>query len=279
MSKFGRYQAPEPLSALLRFHHHSDSIKLAAVDHEPKVAVLDQEDLLEQGIRVSQFIPGATDVNALGSCTANTTVEALSNILPLQQFAGFLYGPNVGTYARAPYSDTKAAEEAAIRFYHGSTDQTADSATEWPPTDCGSSGPYIEKYAQSLRLISTAKIAIAGNADSIVSLMQSDGLLAGMPFLNAWMEPDSAGFVDGNGSASTLQAQMAQGVAGGHEIYFSAIEKLALLRTGHVDASNTVVRFRNHWTKSWGDNGSARFHLSTIVALASYVDLRQFIAA
>ena len=274
-SKLGRYQAPEPLSALERLHFHwPGKVTLKTVDHEPKVAVLDQEDLLAQGIRCSTFIPGATDVDELGSCTANTVIEALSRLLSTQAFVNLLaIGPFAGSKA---YNDTVSAEKAAIRFYHGCTDLTDNSASEWPPTDCGSSGPYIEKYAQHLGLIKTAKIA--HGADNIVSLMQSDGLLLGMPWFNAMFEPDASAFIDGNGTASAIQAIVNSGVAGGHEIYLSAIEKLVVLPTGHVDPFKSTCRIRNHWTRSWGDEGSGRLHLSTLVALGGSIDTRQFIA-
>lgn len=74
---YGRFQVAEAPSALRALHFHTTE-KLKTVDHEPKVAVLDQEDLLAQGIRVSQFIQGAKDVDALGSCTAQATVAKLA---------------------------------------------------------------------------------------------------------------------------------------------------------------------------------------------------------
>lgn len=277
MSKFGRYQAPESPSALLRLHFHDGTAKLKEADHEPKLSVLDQEDLLEQGIRCSEFIQGAQDADALGSCTANATTVALSNLLELPQWNEFVYGtryPRLPEGLTSPYADTVGAEKAAIRFYHGCTDQTADTATEWPPTDCGSSGPYVYQYALSQGLIRTE--AIAQGAENIVSLMQTDGVLVGLPFLATWMDPPSNGVVDGDGSIQTLEANLQEGVAGGHEIYFSAVEKLTLDHAGRVIPQLTVVRFRNSWTKSWGDNGSGRFHLSTILALGSHVDVRQF---
>lgn len=276
MSKFGRYQAPDPVSALVQLHFHDGVSKLIEVDWEPKVDVLDQEDLDTQGIDVSTFITGAPKgVTALGSCTAQTFTEAMSNILSPQQFAAFVakLGAQELEAIADVWSNTVAAERAAIGFYHICTDQTADSATEWPPTDCGSSGPYVYKEGVSLGLVKAQQIA--HGAQNIVSLMQTGGLLVGMPYLNDWMNPPSSGIVDGDGSASTLQQQINDGVAGGHEIYFSAIEKLTLLPTGQVDPQNTIVRFRNHWG-NWADNGSGYFHLSTIVSLGSQVDLRQF---
>jgi len=274
-TSYGRYQVAEPPSALLSVHQHDGTSTLKEVDHEPKVAVLDQEDLFAQGIRVSTFIPGAKDVDALGSCTANATTSALSNMLSEAAFAAWV-GEQVLVGGGTTYSDTVAAEKAAIRFYHGCTDQTGSTAEEWPPTDCGSSGPYIVSELERLKLVKGAKIA--SGAQNIVSLLQTNGILQGTPWFYAAEEPDVHGFVDGDGSVSAIEALINSGVAGGHETYQSAIEKLVVLPSGHVDPFNTVIRVRNSWGPSWGDHGSCRFHLSTLVAIQSACDFRQLVA-
>lgn len=264
---YGRYQVPEAPSALARLHIH-DGRPLHTVDWEPKVGVLDQSDLLAQGIHCSEFIPGAGDPDALGSCTANASVSALSNLLGEEEF--------LTAVGASSYSDVVSAEEWAISFYHRCTDQTGDPSQEWPPTDCGSSGPYIVSELQAMKLAGGDRIA--HGADSIVSLMQDGGLLLGSPWLNDWETPGQDGFIDGDGSASTLEGQIRNGVAGGHETYLSAVEKLALTETGKVDPHATVLRGRNSWTPSWGDNGSYRIHLSTLVMLGHYCDLRLLVA-
>lgn len=276
-TKLGRYHAPEPLSALQRLHWFKpeEIATFKTVDHEPKIGVLDQEDLHAQGIVCSQFIPGAGDPDALGSCTANTSIEALSNVLNDSAFAAAVHELGKATPEGNVYLDVVKAERAAIGFYHGCTDQTADSSSEWPPTDCGSSGPYMYQYAKQLGLISTEMVA-QHTANNVVSLMQTDGLCWGTPWFSSWFQPDAAGFIDGNGSTSALEAAIRSGVAGGHEIYLSAIDKLAFFPGGGVDAANTVLRFRNHWGKSWCDQGSGLVHLSTILMLGGNVDLRQF---
>lgn len=264
---FGQYAVAESPSALLRMHLHQGG-PLKPVDHEPKVGVLDQEDLIAQGIDTSQLIPGAQKVDALGSCTANAATSALSNVL---NEATFLAATGAKSYA-----DVVSGEQFAIRFYHQCTDQTGDPGQEWPPTDCGSSGQYIVSEAKRLKLASDERIA--HGAENIVSLMQTDGLMVGGTWFNSWMEPDANGFVDGNGTVADLEKALRSGVAGGHETYYSAVEKLVLTATGKVDAVKTVLRARNSWTKSFGDNGSYRLHLSTVVALGSHYDFRQLVA-
>lgn len=264
-TSYGRHQVAEPLSALATLHRHDGTTPLRTVDHEPKVGVLDQEDLLAQGIHTSQLVPGASDVDALGSCTAQATTAALSNVLDERTF--------LRVTGATGYSDVVGAEEWAIRFYHACTDQTGDPGREWPPTDCGSSGPYIASELAAMRLAGAR--VVGHRPEDLLSAMQAGGLLIGSPWLNAWEEPDPYGFVDGDGSLSTLEEQIAHGIAGGHETFWSAVEDLVFDPTGRVDPSRTVIRGRNSWSLSWGDHGSYRAHLSTFLAISSHCDWRQ----
>lgn len=274
----GRNHVPEAPSALARLHFHKPGMKLATVDHEPKVAVLDQSDLISQGIHTSQFIPGCTtDASELGSCTCNTLTENFSNLLTADRFGQFVATLGSQPAPASPYTDTVAAERAAVGAYHQITDQTADPSSEWPPTDCGSSGPYLYQWALKNGWIGGEQIA--SDAQSIVSLMQTGACLLGLPWMSAWFEADSAGFIDGDGSVSAFQSAVAGGVAGGHEITLSAVEKVTLDAHGRVIPEQTVLRFRNHWTSSWALNGSGLIHLSTLVYLGSAIDVRQFQAA
>ena len=258
---FGQYGTAETSSTLKRLHWHTGGT-LREVDHEPAVPVLDQEDLLEQGIRTSALIPGAPDVDALGSCVFNSAVEHVSTVLPAAKLAGLSIG-----------QDTVTDEELAIRWYHTTTDLTGDPAQEWPPTDCGSSGQFVCQELENQGVISGSKVA-ALTPESILSLMQGNSLIVGGPWFEAWMEPGPDGFIDAGG----IEAAIESGVAGGHETTWSAIEKLALTAIGTVNTKNTIIRGRNHWTKSWGDNGSYRLHLDTAIALGTHMDYRQMIA-
>jgi len=267
---FGRYQVAEPHLTLDRLHAYAGT-PLREVDHEPNVDVLDQEDLIEQGIDTATLIPGATEVDALGSCVANSGVEGLSNVL---DETAFLAAPGkLNLPPLASYADTVGAEKFAIALYHLITDATGDPGSEWPPTDCGSSGPYLVQGLKSLGLIAGDKVA--SGAQNLVSLMQTGCIQIGQPWYNAWMTPDSNGFIDAGG----LEAAVKSGLAGGHETTWSAIVKLTLTETGLVVPDKTILRGRNHWTKSWGDNGSYFFHLSTFVSLGAQCDYRQLVAA
>lgn len=262
-TKFGRYAVAEPPRFDLAHYHMGQALK--PTDYEPPVPVLDQEDLTSQGIDTAALIAGAAKVDALGSCTANATTVSLAE--RWKTVLGLLPPDITG--------DAVSDEEYAIRFYHSCTSQTGDPSQEWPPTDCGSTGLYCCKELISQKLIASYKTCSGGQ--NLVSLLQGGTVIQGTPFFNAWMETDTAGFVDGDGSMDSLQAAIESGVAGGHETCITAVEKLAVTATGKVEAAGTVLRVRNSWGASWGDHGSFRLHLSTLEMLGSNVDFKQFV--
>lgn len=265
VKSYGQYHVAEAPSTLARCVHLDAGAPLKQVIHNLPLGVLDQSDLVAQGINVASFIPGAAaGIDALGSCTANASTAALSCLWEEKTF--------LEVTGCSSYADTKTAEEFAIKFYNRCTDQTGVPADEWPPTDCGSSGPYIVSYMQSQKYASGA--LIAHGAQNIISLLQQGPLLVGQPFLNDWENPAPNGMIDGNGSATTLEQQLNDGVAGGHETLLYGIEKLTLSATGNVVPNETVIRFRNSWTANWGDHGDYLAHLSTYVALGGNCDYR-----
>lgn len=274
---YGRVAEPEAPSALLSLHLHDGTTPLKEVDHETPLGVLDQSDLISQGIHTSRFVPGCKqDAEALGSCTANTFIEAAAQAMSESEFVRFCRSlvSDTGAQTCSGYQDVKGAERDAISFYAICTHQTGNPATEWPPTDCGSSGPAIYSEGQRLGAVISEQITHAG--EGLVSLMQSGPVLVGSPFFYSFEEPDAQAFVDGNGSAEALEEAIRSGVAGGHEWLLTAIEKLVLTGTGKVEPFGTLLRFRNHWTKGWGDAGCGRIHLSTLIMLAGQCDFRQF---
>ena len=276
---YGQFHVAEPYSNLTSLHLHDETVTLKEVDHETPIAVLDQSDLVTQGIHTSKFISGCrTDATALGSCTGNSVIEAAAALLSEAEFLAFCKHLINSSYATSPtsYSQAAALERAAIAFYYQCTHQTGNASEEWPPTDCGSSGPYLVSELERLGVIKGQKLA--HGAENIVSLLQNGPIMMGSPWFYAWEEPDKAGFIDGNGSSTALREDINSGVAGGHETTLVAVEKLALLATGKVDIHKTVIRARNHWTRSWGDHGCYRVHLSTLGAIGCQSDFRQLVA-
>lgn len=278
-TKFGRYQVAEPPSKLASLHFHDEGTVLKEVDFSPKCSILDQEDLHAQGIDVSTFIPGGSSTtDAIGSCTAQTFVEWASQALTIDQFIVLVKTlTGVQLTANTIYTDTKTLEMAAIVFYYRCTNQTGDPAQEWPPTDCGSTGLYVFDEGKALSIVASEKVA--SGALNMASLMQTGPLLGGIPFLNAWMNPLASDnyCIDGDGSTKTLREQIAEGVAGGHELLFPKIVQLAV-PNGVLDPFNTIIEFPNHWSSNWADQGRARVHLSTLAAFGSQADFRQFSA-
>jgi len=266
-TKFGRYQVAEPLR-LETLHFHRGE-PLVEVNHEPPVPVLDQEDLIAQGIRTSELVPGAPDVDALGSCTCNAGTVSLAGHLAAK------VGPQAVTDAGLSLTDAVANERFAIKLYHSVTYQTGDPAQEWPPTDCGSTGLYVCRELETQGLIKSHRSA--HDVHGLVSLMQTGTVIMGSPWFNAWMEPDASGFVDGQGTIEDLQRALDSGVAGGHETCVSAVERVVWATQHKLDLEACVVRVRNSWGPRWGDHGSFRIHLSTLQRLAGYVDYKQFV--
>ena len=263
-TRYGRVAVAEPPSSLARAHWH-DGSELQTVSHPPKIPVLDQQDLRQQGIDTASLIPGAAEVDALGSCVANATTAALSAILPDARLTALGIGAG-------PVAD----EEFAIRLYHNLTLLTGNPSSEFPPEDCGSSGLYACQYLEVHGIISGHKIA--HGPVNILSLLQQGPLIVGQPYLCAWEDPGSDHFIDGDGSLTTLEYDISGGVAGGHETCLYAIEEIGYDEQGALDPFATVLRFRNSWGSGWADSGSALVHLSTFAALGNYCDFRLLIA-
>ncbi|NUQ95305.1 MAG: hypothetical protein HOY79_01640 [Streptomyces sp.] len=266
-TKFGRYRVADP-QRLDRMHHHRGKT-LRKVDHEPPIPVLDQEDLIEQGIDTSALVPGALRVDALGSCTCNAGTASLAERYAAVHGTDAL--PDIGLST----TDAVADEEYAIRLYHTVTDQTGDPAREWPPTDCGSNGLYVSAELEKQGL--TSGHTTAHGILNLVSMLQGGTVIMGLPWLRVWMEPNRLGFIDGSGSLDDLQQAVASGVAGGHETCITAVERLVVDEVGRIDTQASHVRVRNSWSTAFGDSGSFRIHLSTLEMLGQYADFKQLV--
>lgn len=262
-TSLGQYAVAEPFRAA-SWHVHDSQSELKEVSHPIPFQALDQESLESQGIDTSVLVPGAPKADALGSCTANSGTAHLAQLVGAEGLA------KVGLSA----TDLKANEEWAIKFYARCTHQTGSPATEWPPTDCGSSGLFVMQELIDQGLGKSYKSASGGV--NIASLLQSGSVIIGTPWFQKWFQPDENGFVDGNGTLTDYVEAVESGVAGGHEITIYALEKLTF-KHGAVDLANSWFRVRNSWGLGWGLEGDFRIHLSTVQHLGAHLDGKQLV--
>ncbi len=195
---------------------------------------------------------GILDQGDLGSCTGNAGTGALGTE-PFYTAVGKGVLP-------AP-EDTTAAEEFAVQLYSDAT-HIDQYPGDYPPDDTGSSGLAICKVLKQRGTIT--KYRWARSSYGFIRLLQDGPVLQGMPWYNAFFNPDGSGFIDADPSWPT------SGLAGGHEIEAIGVE----IDTN--DVLDSVILYANSWGESWGDSGRFRMHLRTYEALHN-VDLKQFV--
>ncbi|MEU1134483.1 hypothetical protein ABZ383_32260 [Streptomyces sp. NPDC005900] len=249
----GRHLVLDPRS--LAYRRPYDGQPLHATAWEPRIPVLDQQNLIAQDIHTSKAYGLEHDLDALASCTGNAATALLSNLLTKEQAAK----------AGLDTDDAAAAQRFAIDLYAHATHLDQWHALTWPDQDCGSSGLGIAKALRARGLID--QYGHATTAEELCTLLQTGPVLMGLPWHAAFSEPDSDGFIDtGDWPASPLE--------GGHEVCLTALEAIATA-DGHLLPEHTVLRFVNSWGIGWADHGSARMRLQTYLSLRSDIDVIQ----
>lgn len=254
--QLGRHMVLDERSLAYRRPYRGEPIK--PVEWAPKVPVLDQQDLLAQGIHTSELFEGAEDVDALGSCTANAATALIS----------VLHDADALQAAGLDVSDPVAAEKWAIGLYHDATHRDQWHDVAWPSTDCGSSGLGVAKALRHRGLID--QYGHATTAEELCALLQTGPVLIGMPWFRAWFEPVTASAL-----LDDIPDWENSGLAGGHEVCGVALEDVVYDRNGRLDYARTILRPQNSWRQSWGDNGSFRLSLALYRQIRGRVDIIQ----
>lgn len=219
------------------------------------LAYMVENDVHEMGRRLSsqdwERVLPVLDQGQLGSCTGNAGTGALGT-QPFYDAVGHIV---------LSTEDAAAGEKFAVTLYGDATVVDGYPGT-YPPDDTGSSGLAICKVLKTRGTISGYRHA--RTAYGFLRLLQAGPVLQGMPWYQAFFEPDAHGFIDSSPHWPT------SGVAGGHEIEAVGVE----LDT--ADAFNSVVTYVNSWGTGWGDSGRFRMRLRTYEKLSG-VDLKQFL--
>lgn len=250
----GRHLVLDPRS--LAYRRPYDGQPLRATEWEPRVPVLDQQNLVAQGIYTSRDYGLDDDVDALSSCTGNAGTALLSILLSKERAAAA--GLNTDHAA--------AAEHFAIGLYADATSRDEWNDWAWPTQDVGSSGLGIAKVMRDRGLID--QYGHATTAEELCALLQTGPVLMGMPWRSAFSEPNSTGFVDADPNWATSSLE------GGHEVCVTALESVAW-NDGALDPDHTVIRFRNSWSTSWADHGDGRLTMRTVLTLLDQIDIVQ----
>jgi hypothetical protein len=190
------------------------------------------------------------DQGHLGSCTGNAGTGALGT-QPFYEAVGREVLP----------ADAADAEKFAVQLYSDATVVDGYPGS-YPPDDTGCSGLAICKVLKSRGTV--AGYRWARSAYGLLRLLQSGPVLQGMPWYNAFFEPDADGFIDANPNWTSSS------VAGGHEVEAVGVE------LDSADAFDSVITYVNSWGTGWGDAGRFRMRLRTYEQLSG-IDLKQYV--
>lgn len=214
-----------------------------------------EEELEEAAVRIrpaewSPTVP-ILDQGSLGSCTGQAGTYALSAAVG-QHLDGIELGG--AQLSRDP-------EVFAVALYEEATREDGFPG-HYPPEDTGSSGLGVCRALRAAGLVD--RYTWATSLRGLGMALQRGGVMIGMPWLAAFFDADSDGFIDHDPAWSR------SAVAGGHEVYIAALEGW-----DDHDPHASIVRFANSWGSSWGAGGWGRMRLSTYLLLKQQIDIKQ----
>ncbi|MGW3400305.1 hypothetical protein [Streptomyces zhihengii] len=254
-SHLGRHLVRDPRS--LAYRRAYDGQPLRATAWEPRIPVLDQRNLIAQGVHTAANYGLDEDIDALASCTGNAATALLSILLT----------PNEAGAAGLNLHDPADAQSFAIALYADATLLDRWQEYTWPSEDVGSSGLGVAKALRARGLVD--QYGHATTAEELCMFLQTGPVLLGMPWHSAFTQTsDPAGFIDEDPDWASSPLE------GGHEVCVTALEEVATIDSA-LDPAHTVLRFRNSWGGTWGDYGDGRVFLSTYLALQSETDVIQ----
>lgn len=193
------------------------------------------------------------DQGDLGSCTGNAGIGALGT----EPFFDAVGRDALGDAA----NDATAAEELAVQLYSDAT-RVDGYPGVWPPDDTGSSGLAICKVLKARGTISGYRWA--RTAHGLLRLLQDGPVLQGMPWYEAFFDPDPDGFIDSD------PAWRSSRLAGGHEVEAIGVE------LNEDNVFDSAIVYCNSWGANWGQDGRFRMRLRTYESLSG-IDLKQFV--
>ena len=192
------------------------------------------------------------DQGQIGSCTGNAGTGALGT-QPFYDAVGHDLLPDP--------KDEPKAEQFALQLYTDATKVDAYPG-EYPADDTGSSGLAICKVLRSRNTIKG--YTWARSPYGLLRLLQRGPVLQGMPWYEAFFQPDRNGFIDAD------EHWQSSRIAGGHEVEAIGVE------LDKQDAFNSVITYANSWGPNWGEDGFFRMRLRTYEDLHG-IDLKQFV--
>lgn len=198
------------------------------------------------------------DQGSLGSCTGNAGTYLYAEQLGVRRPMASLAGDALSEVA------ADLDEKFAVELYHEATLNDPFPGS-YPPDDTGSSALGVCKALKAASKI--AGYRWATTLHGFATLLQSGGVIMGLPWYEAFFNPDPAGFIDGVGWASSP-------IAGGHELYVSS-----LLNWNPINPGASAIEFWNSWGPNWGLSGRGRMRLATYASLKGQIDVAQFVGS
>lgn len=160
-----------------------------------------------------------SDQGQVGACTGFTALDMMNNHV----FAG--------NRKHATGSTALLPNAKGLDFYHQATLRDGIDGNTYPGVDEGSSGLGAAKGLKAEKFITDYTHGFS--IDAFLTALQHQPVMVGTEWTKNMFDPDKTGLIRPTGASE-----------GGHE--YGAFG---------YDPATTRIKFRNHWTASWGVKG------------------------